>query len=115
MPTLRQRPADDQLVDRARAGDHAAFATLLRRHDEAMRRLAFRLLADADAMDDALQDAYLRAYRALPSYGNRAQFGSWLYRITYNACIDELRRARRRPVTMADPPEVAAARAGPER
>lgn len=115
MPTLRQRQSDEQLVDRALAGDHAAFATLLRRHDEAMRRLAFRLLADADAMDDALQDAYLRAFRALPGYGRRAQFGSWLYRITYNACIDELRRARKRPVAMANPPEVAAARAGPER
>jgi RNA polymerase sigma-70 factor (ECF subfamily) len=48
-------------------------------------------------MDDALQDAYVRAYRALPRFRRDADLGSWLYRITYNACIDELRRARRRP------------------
>ncbi|HEX2118949.1 MAG TPA: sigma-70 family RNA polymerase sigma factor [Acidimicrobiales bacterium] len=80
-----------------------------------MRRLAFRLLADATAMDDVLQDAYLHAFRALSGFRHGAQFGSWLYRITYNACIDELRRARRRPLAMADTPERATARSGPER
>lgn len=106
---------DDELVARARTGDDTAFGLLLRRHDSAMRRLAFRLLADATAMDDVLQDAYLRAFRALPGFRQGAQFGSWLYRITYNACIDELRRARRRPLAMADPPERATARPSPER
>lgn len=107
--------SDDELVARARTGDHTAFGLLLRRHDSAMRRLAFRLLADATAMDDVLQDAYLRAFRALSGFRQGAQFGSWLYRITYNACIDELRRARRRPLAMADTPERATARPGPER
>ena len=89
-------PPDSVLAARAKAGDGDAFTSLLRRHDRSMRGLAYRLLADADAMDDVLQEAYVRAYRALPRYREDAQFGSWLYRITYNACIDELRRARRR-------------------
>jgi RNA polymerase sigma-70 factor (ECF subfamily) len=48
-------------------------------------------------MDDALQDAYLRAYTALPRFRRESDVGTWLYRIVYNACVDELRRSGRRP------------------
>jgi RNA polymerase sigma-70 factor (ECF subfamily) len=48
-------------------------------------------------MDDVLQDAYLKAFRALPAFREGASMGTWLYRIVYNACIDELRRTKRRP------------------
>jgi RNA polymerase sigma-70 factor, ECF subfamily len=85
-------------VHRARAGDHGAFTRLLREHDPQLRGLAYTMLAgDAHAMDDVLQSAYLQAYRALPRYRAGAAVSTWLYRIVYNACIDELRRARRRP------------------
>lgn len=105
---------DADLVERARGGDGQAFTTLLRRHDEPMRRLAFRMLADADAMDDVLQEAYVKAYRSLPAYREDAQFGTWLYRITYNACIDEIRRTARRPRPTVDDPEAPATSPGPE-
>lgn len=97
--------ADDGLVDRAVAGDREAFGAILRRHDRQLRGLASKLLAgDEHRMDDVLQDAYLHAYCALPRFRHDAQIGTWLYRITYNACIDELRRAARRPnpVDIAD-------------
>jgi RNA polymerase sigma-70 factor (ECF subfamily) len=92
-------PTDAELVDRARRGDRPAFDELLRRHDDTMRGLAFRLLADRQGMDDALQEAYLVAYRGLPSFSPTGDFGRWLYRITYNACIDEIRhrKAEHRP------------------
>jgi RNA polymerase sigma-70 factor (ECF subfamily) len=86
------------LVARAVAGDRDAFTALVRRHDPRMRALAYKLLGgDRHAMDDVLQDAYLRAYLAMPRFRHDAEPGSWLYRIVYNACIDELRRARLRP------------------
>ena len=89
---------DAELVDRVLAGDHAAFATVVRRHDDRLRGLAYKLLGgDRERMDDALQEAYVRAYRALGTFRRDAHLGSWLYRITYNACIDELRRDKRRP------------------
>lgn len=118
MPLL-ERTIDHDLVGRAQAGDRDAFGLLVRRYDHRLRGLAYKLLgADRGRLDDAMQDAYVNAYRALPRFRGDADVGSWLYRITYNACIDELRRGRRRP----EPVDVATAQwdrgsdtAGPER
>jgi RNA polymerase sigma-70 factor (ECF subfamily) len=106
---------DATLASRARTGDRRAFTALLRRHDPTMRRLAYRMLADAAAMDDVLQEPYVKAYTALPGYRDDARFGTWLYRITYNACIDEIRRRRRQPAPAAEPLDVPSPAAGPER
>jgi RNA polymerase sigma-70 factor (ECF subfamily) len=86
------KPTDELALVRARQGDADAFVSLLRELDRSHRRLAFRLLGDRDRMDDVLQDAYLRAFRALPGFGGRSTLGTWLYRIVYNACLDDLRR-----------------------
>jgi RNA polymerase sigma-70 factor (ECF subfamily) len=89
--------ADDDLIRLATGGDRDAFTALVRRHDDRMRGLAYKLLGDAGRMDDALQNAYLQAFLALPRFRRDANFASWLYRIVYNASIDEARRAMRRP------------------
>jgi RNA polymerase sigma-70 factor (ECF subfamily) len=86
--------SDAELVELARGGDRAAFDELLGRHDERMRALAFRLVAERPGMDEALLEAYLNAYRSLPGLRPGKDFGDWLYRMTYNACIDEIRRRR---------------------
>jgi RNA polymerase sigma-70 factor, ECF subfamily len=83
------------VLDRARRGDQEAFAALIRHYDPGLRALAYRLLGDRDRMDDALQDAYVKAFTALPGFRGGAKVGTWLYRIVYNVCLDELRRARR--------------------
>ena len=84
-----------EVVDRAQRGDHEAFAAVVRHYDPGLRALAYRLLGDRDRMDDVLQEAYVRAFRSLPRFRRRAALGTWLYRIAYNACLDELRRSRR--------------------
>jgi RNA polymerase sigma-70 factor (ECF subfamily) len=85
------------VLDRARDGDHEAFTAVVRLYDRRLRGLAYRVLGDPDGMDDALQEAYVKAFRALPRFRGDAQIGTWLFRITYNACLDEL--ARKRKVT----------------
>jgi RNA polymerase sigma-70 factor (ECF subfamily) len=85
---------DPVTLARARRGDEHAFAALVRHYDRGLRALAFRVLGDRTRMDDALQEAYVNAYRALPGFRGDASVGTWLYRITYNACLDELKRAR---------------------
>jgi RNA polymerase sigma-70 factor, ECF subfamily len=108
--------SDAARVVRAQAGDRAAFTALVEHHDHRLRGLAYKLLAgDRHRMDDAMQEAYLNAYRGLGRFRSDADVGTWLYRIVYNACVDELRRSRRRPEPV-DPAEHerATARSGPE-
>jgi RNA polymerase sigma-70 factor, ECF subfamily len=83
------------VVERARDGDQEAFAAIVRVYDRRLRGLAYRLLGDRERMDDALQEAYVRAFRALPRFRGDARLSTWLFRITYNACLDELARSRK--------------------
>ena len=76
----------------ARRGDPQAFTEVLMHHDRQLRLLAFRLLGDQHQMEDALQDAAIRAFRALPRFDGRSALGTWLHRIVYTTCVDHLRR-----------------------
>jgi RNA polymerase sigma-70 factor (ECF subfamily) len=78
------------------AGDNIAFIEIVRRYDCELRRLAFRLLGDRDAMDDVLQEDYLKAFASIHRFRGHASPRTWLYRIVYNACLDQLRQRRRR-------------------
>jgi RNA polymerase sigma-70 factor (ECF subfamily) len=90
------------VLARAKAGDRQAFTEVVRHYDHRLRALAYRLLGDRAAMDDALQDAYVKAFRALPGFREDAGLGTWLYQITYRACVDLQRReSRHRPDTTA--------------
>src|ERR671914_1464692 len=91
----RREQISTTVLDRARAGDQEAFTALIRHYDPGLRRLAYRLLGDRERMDDALQEAYVKAFRALPRFRGDSSLGTWLYRIAYNACLDELERSRR--------------------
>ena len=73
----------------------ADFMALVREQDRILRMLAYRLIEDRQVIDDVLQDAYLKAYEGLPSFRNDATVATWLYRITYNTCLDHLRRKQR--------------------
>ncbi len=85
-------------MEAARGGDRAALEVLLTTHYDRVHALCRRMLGnDADALD-ATQDALLAAVKALGRFDGRSSFGTWLYRIATNTCIDELRRRRRRPV-----------------
>jgi len=88
-----QRDEIDELtLLAARRRDHAAFAAIVAHYDSRLRSLAFHLLRDANLTDDALQDAYVKAYKALPAFREESALGTWLYRITYTTCLDHLRR-----------------------
>jgi RNA polymerase sigma-70 factor (ECF subfamily) len=90
-------PDDRRLVAEAQAGDRAALDRLLRRHHDRVHALCRRICGnDADAQD-ATQEALIAVVRGLPRFDGRAAFGTWCYRIATNACLDELRRRRRRP------------------
>lgn len=93
--TATTSASEQRLVLQAQTGDNRAFAELVARHDDRLRALARRVLRDPARVDDALQEAYLKAFRGIGRFRADSSVASWLHRITYNACLDELRR---RPV-----------------
>lgn len=87
---------DPELVDLARSGDIEAFGELVRRYQGDVWRLSFQLLRDEGLADDVTQDAFVRAYRFFARYRAESKFSTWLFSITRNCALDELRRAGRR-------------------
>ena len=83
-------------VAKARDGDSEAFRVLVDRHGRALFRLAFRMTGNAEDAEDVVQEAFIKAYRGLERFDERAQIGSWLYRIAANCAFDVLRARQRR-------------------
>jgi len=81
------------VLARARQGDSEAFRALVERHSRSVFRLAFRMTGNEQDAEDVVQESLLRAYRQLGRFEARANFGTWLYRITANCAVD-LMRAR---------------------
>lgn len=89
--------SDEELVARSMAGDTDSFNQLILRWERPIYALAYRQIGREEDARDVVQDAFLRAFRALPGFKGQAKFSSWLYRITLNLCRDWLRRQRRAP------------------
>ncbi len=104
---LSGRP-DAALARRARAGDTAAFEELVHRHELRAFRVALRVLGDRGAAEDAAQEAFVRAWRALGSFRADSSFTTWLYRIVDNACLDHRAAARPEVSLMHDTPDAGA-------
>ena len=86
------------LVERARKGDHDAFAELAHAAVVRLDRAARLILRDPELARDAVQDGLIRAWRDLPGLRDPDAFDGWLHRLTVNACLDLARRRRRRPI-----------------
>jgi RNA polymerase sigma-70 factor (ECF subfamily) len=89
------------LVERARRGDHDAFATLAAAAISRLDSAAWLILRDAEGAKDAVQNALVRAWRDLPTLRDPDRFDPWLHRLLVRACIDEARRVRRHRVDVA--------------
>jgi len=89
-------PADSSIIQRVLTGDIEAFALLVDRHHARMARVAFHLLGSEAEAEEAVQDAFVRAYRALATYREQDQFGAWVMRILVNRCRSRLVDDRRR-------------------
>jgi RNA polymerase sigma-70 factor (ECF subfamily) len=96
-------PSDAELVSRVRAGDDAAFEQLFNRHRRRVALIASRFFRASEQIEEIVQESFMKVYFALASFSSpqETSFASWLARIAFNACYDELRRTRRRPENTA--------------
>ncbi|WP_376789082.1 RNA polymerase sigma factor [Thermoflexus sp.] len=89
-------PDELRLIEAARSGDLEAFNELIRRYQDRLYHIAYRIMGDHDSAADAMQEALIAAFRGIRGFRG-GSFLAWLTRIVTNACYDELRRRRRRP------------------
>lgn len=88
---------DEELVDFVCRGETRHFEELVRRHQDAVYSMASRYASAAGDVEDIAQEVFLRAFRSIGSFRREAKFSTWLYRITYNMCVDWARKKRSRP------------------
>jgi RNA polymerase sigma-70 factor (ECF subfamily) len=86
VPGSQRQPIDALLVNRAKLGDIQAFEAIVERYFARCMRFALGMLRDSADADDAVQETFVRVYRALPRYEDRQRFDSWLFRILGNCC-----------------------------
>ncbi len=86
--------SDEEIIHRIRGGDARSFALLVDRHKERGMALAHSMLRSREEAEEALQDAFVRAFRALPKFEMKSSFATWFYRIVYNVCATRMSRAR---------------------
>lgn len=95
--------SEDQLLQQLRAGDEAAYELLVRTYSGRMLSVARRLLACEEDARDAVQEAFIAAFRSLDRFEGAARVSTWLHRIVVNACLMKLRSGRRKPEESIEP------------
>jgi len=95
---MSQDENDQQLVQRVQKGDRSAFDLLVLKYQHRVLKLVSRFVSNPAEAEDVAQDAFLKAYRALPSFRGESAFYTWLYRIAINTAKNSLVATRRRPV-----------------
>ena len=93
---------DFSLIKAIQSGDHQAFESLIRRYQRQVANLIYVTMGNHDDVDDIAQEVFIRVYRSLPRFKFDASFFSWIYRITMNLCIDEIRKRKIRKVLSLD-------------
>ena len=93
---------ESRLIQKAAGGDPAAFNTLLGQHERRMYAVALRMCGNPEDAQDCLQEAMMRVWRAISGFKGQSSFSTWVYRITMNTCLDELRKRKNRPNTSLD-------------
>lgn len=93
---------EDKLISKAVSGDGAAFSELMTMHEKRMYAVALRMCGNREDAQDCLQDAMIRIYRSISGFKGQSSFGTWVYRITMNTCLDELRKRKSRQSASLD-------------
>ncbi len=99
---MSEREIDQQLVEQAQQGDRHAFDVLVAKYQRKLGRLVARLVKDSAEVEDVVQEAFIKAYRALPAFRGESAFYTWLYRIGVNTAKNYLVSLGRRAPTSTE-------------
>lgn len=113
LPTPVERPTDTELIGRILSGDMRAMETMMRLHNRTLYRTARAILRDDAEAEDAVQEAYLHAYRKLRTFRGDSKLSTWLVRIAANEALMR-RRRNPRPAEAAEQPEAISEAPGPQ-
>jgi len=86
---------DQHFICRVNQGDTKAFAALVDRYKDLVFTLALKMLKDRQEAEEVAQDAFIKVYRALNKFNGSSRFSTWLYKVTYNTCLDRLKKNKR--------------------
>jgi RNA polymerase sigma-70 factor (ECF subfamily) len=93
--------SEEQLVKKSLQGDLQAFEELVLGYQSKVYALTYRYMGNEEDAYDMFQETFIKAYRSLPTFKGKSSFGTWIYRIASNVCLDELRRRKRRIPTLS--------------
>ncbi len=111
---MGETPDESVLLARAQEGDEMAYGRLVRLHERRVFATAVQMLGDRGEAEDASQETFLRAWRALARFDGRSKLSTWLYRICVNVCLNALRRRKRVASATLDDPRVPEPSADPD-
>ncbi len=93
---------EELLVSKAKAGDVAAFEQLIEAYQKKVYNLALRMTGNQEDAADLAQEAFIRVFRSISGFKEQSSFSTWIYRITTNVCLDEIRKRKNRKVISID-------------
>ena len=86
------------LLEKAKAGDVSAFEELIDAYQKKIFNLAYRIIGNYDDAGDMAQEALIRIYRSIANFKEQSSFSTWIYRITTNVCLDEIRKRKNKKI-----------------
>ncbi|MGB2867856.1 MAG: RNA polymerase sigma factor [Bacteroidota bacterium] len=98
---------DEEVVGRVLAGEKTAYELIMRKYNQRLFRIVRSYIVDKDEIEDVIQDAYVKAYEAMPRFEKRSSFSTWLIRITINEALARVKQHKRRPHQLSDGSESA--------
>lgn len=106
-------PSEADLLEAAQNGDRRAFSRLVRMHQRRVYACAVQMLGDGGDADDAVQETFMRAWRAIARFDGRSQLSTWLYRVCVNVCLNHIRKRKRHDASDIGDPKVPEPKADP--
>jgi len=101
---VREYP-DEELIQKALAGNQAAYKELLNRHQRAIFNIILKIVRNRDETEDLVQETFMRAFHSLATYRSEYRFSTWLYKIAANCAIDSIRKKKIEALSLDKPIE----------